>query len=182
MLREAWTAAVFGLPVRFLSEHPIETAVERLRNDTERSVFTRATTGVGRVSVERVHLQWVVPMFGNAFKPIFVGRFAKEHGNVVLRGKFSMFLTSRVLMMFWFCGVITWVALVAGKLAHACLSTSGCIGEPKLILFLLFGLAMLVAGVFFVAYLWNYSREDMDHLSGLIVDALSKRETDEHSQ
>ncbi len=182
MLREAWRAAVFGLPLRFLSDYPIETAVKRLRDDTERSAFTRATTGVGRVSVERVHLQWVVPMFGNAFKPIFVGRFAKEHGNVVLRGKFTMFLTSRVCMMFWFCGVITWVVLVAGKLAHACMSKNGCIGEPKLIWFLLFGLAMLVAGVFFVAYLWNYSRKDMDNLSDLIVDALSKREIDEDSQ
>jgi hypothetical protein len=52
---------------------------------------------VGSVSKDYVRLHKVTPLFGNAFKPIFIGRFQSDSGRVSLVGSFQMGPVGKVI-------------------------------------------------------------------------------------
>ena len=70
------------IPASFTSDFPLTVSVERLRERTNRTVFSALLrqAAVGPVTESRVRLQRVIPLFGNSFKPIFVGRFERIEG------------------------------------------------------------------------------------------------------
>ena len=95
---------LFGsVPVQFPSDFPLAESVARLRARTKRSVFLSLfeRSAAGPVTESRVLLQRVIPFFGNSFKPVFVGAFTQSHGRVVLEGRFTMLLFTKVFMTIW---------------------------------------------------------------------------------
>src|SRR5215469_18474481 len=100
--------------IEFQSAFGLGESVDRLKAATRRSVFVSMArqAAVGRVSAERVVLQRVIPMFGNSFKPFFVGRFIERDGRVFLVGQFRMLWLVRVFMTFWF-GMIALMAVLS---------------------------------------------------------------------
>jgi hypothetical protein len=177
MVREIFGALYGDIPARFLSDFSLMESVARLRQRTERSVFSSLfhQTAVGPVTESRVRLQRVIPFFGNSFKPIFVGKFAHSHGRIVLEGRFTMFLFTKVFMTCWL--VFFLVAAILSTLA-----AFNAVGEdlarvrdePIASFSPLVAIMFLVAGVLFVRGCWWLSRNDIVFLTSVIRDALTK--------
>ena len=94
-------------------------AVDRLSHAARKPVL-QATWGassdsslVGRVTRDDVRLHKVTPLFGNIFKPIFVGKFYVQDHKIYLRGTFEMGLVARLSIWFpvAFCLVIQFMLL-----------------------------------------------------------------------
>lgn len=65
---------------------------------------------VGSVSRDNVRLHKVTPMFGNIFKPIFLGKFRTENHKVLLVGKFQMGVIAQIIV--WFSMIMGLVAQI----------------------------------------------------------------------
>ena len=159
---------LFGdIPVEVHSPFSLHDSVQRLREVTKRSVFSSlfSQAAAGRVTATDVRLQRVIPMFGNSFKPIFVGKFRETNGQVVLSGRFTMFLFSKIFMSVWLSFWLIWTLLAA-------LSVLG-IGDVQAPPSTgLIGVVFFVAGILFVRFCWWLSRSDMKYLTGVITQAL----------
>jgi len=157
---------LFGsVPVQFPSDFPLAESVARLRARTKRSVFVSLfeRSAAGPVTESRVRLQRVIPFFGNSFKPVFVGAFTQSHGRVVLEGRFTMFLFTKVFMTIWLSFALVWTILAESlSVAH-----DGPRSLP------LVGLVFLAAGIGFIRGCWWLSRNDMAYLTSVIRSALS---------
>ena len=160
-LQETWTGSA---TVEFESAFGLAESVERLRAATKRSVFSAVAreAAVGPVNETRVSLQRVIPMVGNAYKPIFVGRFVERSGKVVLRGSFTIHGFTKLFMTVWF-GAIALMTL--GMLAASFHSPSIWVG-------ILFAIGMLGAGLGLVRVGRWFSRKDPAWLSAVIGAAL----------
>jgi len=168
---------LFGnVPVRFPSEFPLSESVARLRARTKRSVFVSLfeRSAAGPVTESRVRLQRVIPFFGNSFKPIFVGAFTQRHGRVVLEGRFTMFLFSKVFMTIWLSFALVWAILAEFVVLRTVSKDPGRLGEGAMALsFPLVGLVFFAAGIGFIRGCWWLSRNDMAYLASVIRSALS---------
>jgi hypothetical protein len=89
-------------PAEFRSAYNVAESVQRLQAATKRSTFAAIgeTAAVGKVSSDTVRLQRAIPMVGNSFKPVFVGRFETRDGVAVLTGHFGMTKSVKVFMTF----------------------------------------------------------------------------------
>lgn len=168
---------LFGhVPLELRSAFPLQESVERLKTATKRSVFSTlfCEAAVGCVTASRVRLQRVIPMFGNSFKPVFVGHFVEVGSTVVLRGQFTMFLFSKVFMSVWLSFALVWtiLATVAGFGAGTSPSAPQTHHSPAASLFPFIGIAFFLAGVAFLRFCWWLSRGDIDYLKTTMVRAL----------
>jgi hypothetical protein len=144
MFRWFWRLLYESTPAEFQSAFGLEESVERLRAATKRSVFSALseTAAVGKVSETSVRLQRVIPMFGNSFKPFFLGRFQKSEGKVLLVGRFTMPLAVKAFMTFWL-GMVALISIgmligsTKPSLGPAALAPFGMVGA---------GLAMVAFG------------------------------------
>ena len=161
-------AFLYGdVPARFPSDFPMAESVARLRERTKRSVFATLLqeAAAGPVTESRVRLNRVIPLFGNSFKPVFVGAFRQDLGRVVLEGRFTMFLFSKILMTIWLAFALVWTGVAVFAVTRS----------PTLtLLFPLFGLCFVVAGVAFLRFCWWLSRNDMPYLASVINTALNR--------
>lgn len=150
----------------FVSAFGLEESVRRLDSATARSVMSAMTKeiAVGKVSVESVSLQRVIPMVGNSFKPYFAGKFVEDGDRVLLRGTFTMSRSSKVFMSIWFGFTALWTVLAFMALAA---------GTAPTWWFPFAGLAMLGAGVGMVKAGKWFSRNDTAWLSCVIEEALN---------
>jgi hypothetical protein len=167
---------LFGnVKVRFLSDFSLKESVQRLSDRTERTVFSALfrQAVVGPVTDSSVRLQRVIPMFGNSFKPTFVGRFREDQGQVVLEGRFTMFRHSKVFMTIWLAFSLLWTLMAA---AGAVLVMVGRAEQPPnewwSLFFPLIGLGFFFLGVGFVRGCWWLSRSDMASIASVIEAAL----------
>jgi hypothetical protein len=171
MVKRFFSFLYRDIPARFPSDFALTESVERLRARTGRSVLSALfhQSAVGPVNESRVRLQRVIPLFGNSFKPIFVGRFHQSQGRAVLEGRFTMFLFSKVFMTVWLAFALVWTitsavaALRAVGRGHA---------KPMAMLFPLVGVLFFLTGVGFVRCCWWLSRNDMAFLGSVIRAAL----------
>jgi hypothetical protein len=164
-----------NVPVRFPSDFSLATSIERLRERTKRSVFSALLrqAAVGPVDESRVRLHRVIPMFGNSFKPIFVGRFDLDEGRVVLDGRFTMFRLSKIFMTIWLVFALIWTILATAAALRTVVQDRGRIyDDPVAWLVPLVGVLFFLAGVAFVRGCWWLSRKDMVFLTSVIQAAL----------
>lgn len=168
---------LFGhVPLELRSAFPLQESIERLKTATKRSVFSTlfCEAAVGCVTARRVRLQRVKPMFGNSFKPVFVGRFVEVGGTVILRGQFTMFLFSKVFMSVWLGFALLWTILAA----MAALGAGRTPNAPEThhslaaTLFPIIGIAFFLVGVAFLRFCWWLSRGDIGYLKTTMVRAL----------
>jgi hypothetical protein len=83
--------------VSFEFRGDLSRAVDRLTHVASKPILQAAFSGelsrrflVGTVSKEYVRLQKFTPLFGNAFKPIFLGKFQSDKDKNALTGAFEM--------------------------------------------------------------------------------------------
>jgi len=175
-LRRLWEFVFVSVPARFPSDFSVSQSVERLRAHTKRTIFSALfrQAAVGPVSESRVRLQRVIPMFGNSFKPIYVGAFTLRQGRVVLDGRFTTFRSAKAFMCIWFSIGLTIVAItVVGALKA--IVEHRLSDQPALLLAPLGPLAFLLVGVGFVRGCWWLSRGDIPYLTAVIEAALSDK-------
>lgn len=103
--------------MRIESAFNLAVSIVRLREATSTSVFQLGTNDFakGTVAQHKVVLQRVIPMVGNSFKPIFVGRFEDSDGRAVLVGHFTMHWFTKLFMTVWFFGLLYVAVMVARK-------------------------------------------------------------------
>jgi hypothetical protein len=160
-IRQLWSGSG---PVEFQSAYDLDESVRRLRAATRRwGLFLPDEAAAGRVTASRVSLQRVIPMFGNTFKPFFVGRFERRGGKVVLAGRFTMHVFFKCFMAVWTAGVAA--VTVGGSMAA--MHTHRAAPMPLL------GLGMLLFAVVLMRLGAWMSRNDPAWLSGVIRHALN---------
>ena len=155
-------------PSEFRSAYGVAESVERLRAATKRSAFSAMgdTAAVGKVTVEIVRLQRVIPMIHNSFKPFFTGRFETRDGVTVLTGHFGMSNFTKIFMTFWLAMVALFaVSFMVTTFNSASSMPPAVVAGPLL---------MLAAGVGFVALGKWFARNDAAWLSGVIGQALGQ--------
>ena len=167
MIRWFWNLLYESQPMDFVSAFGLEESVQRLAAATERPNY-RSTeeTAIGTVSESRVRLHRYIPTLSNGLKPVFVGRFVRERGRVVLKGRFSSAPFGKVFMTVWFAflGFMT----VFGF--HAVLT-----GAVRDWLFPLSTLGLFGGAVAVVWWCRRMARKDVAWLSELIERALGVR-------
>lgn len=166
-MRHAWNLIYGATPVEFTSAYGINESVLRLKAVTDRSVFSNlgAERAIGTVKARRVSLRRVIPGWGNAFKPRFIGKFHQLNGSVVLRGHFTMILPTKLFMSLWF----GFASLTTARAAVGVV-TEGTINARR---GLLVSIVLLCGGVAFVwAGKW-VAKNDPEWLAYVIRRALS---------
>jgi len=177
MIKRFFNFLYGDIPVRFPSDFPMSESVLRLRERTKRSVFSSLfrQAAVGPVTESRVRLQRYVPWFGNSFKPIFVGRFCYNQGRVVLEGRFTMFLFSKVFASIWLAFALLWTILAAfAVLKGAGRTPTGSQQDLVALLIPLGGVLFFLAGIGFIRGCWWLSRNDIPFLESVIRGALHR--------
>jgi len=177
MIKRFFSFLYGDIPAQFQSDFPLRESVQRLRDRTRRSVFSSLFRqgAVGPITESRVRLQRHVPWFGNSFKPIFVGRFYHSQGRVVLEGRFTMFLFSKVFMTVWLAFALVWTILAAlAALKGAGQNPAGSQHDLVGLLIPLGGVLFFLAGIGFVRGCWWLSRNDMAFLESVIRGALHR--------
>jgi hypothetical protein len=166
-----------SIPSAFASDFPAAEAVSRLRNATQRSLFSAFFTerAVGPVSHERVRLQRVIPFVGNSYKPIFVGSFVERNGRTMLEGRFTLFRETKIFMTLWFTFLLLWTVFVTIAVAADVGSRRE---RPEMLLVPLVGVAFFIAGLGMLRFGWWISRRDVDFLSAVISGALERAAPD----
>lgn len=160
-IKDLWVGSE---PVEFVSSYGLVESVDRLKAATKKwSLFNVSEqAAVGRVSEARVSLQRVIPMIGNSFKPVFVGRFEQMQGKVVLTGRFRLSWFARLFMAYWFGFCVLFVAL----------SLVAAIHKPAAALMSLAGAGMFALGLAMTRLFTWFSRNDPAWLSEVIRGAL----------
>ncbi len=177
MLRRFFAFLYGDVAVSFRSDFPMSESVVRLRGGTGRSIFSSLLREavVGRVSESRVRLQRVQPFFSNGFKPIFAGAFRRHQGRVVLAGRFTMLLFSKVFITVWLTFALVWTAMAAWAALNAAGDRPPKSGpEAAVLLVPLIGVAFCLGGIAFARCCWWLSRNDINVISAVIQQALSR--------
>jgi hypothetical protein len=172
-LRHLWEFVFVSVPARFPSDFSVNQSVERLRAHTKRTIFSALfrQAAVGPVSESRVRLQRVIPLFGNSFKPIFIGAFTLSQGRVVLEGRFTIYPAAKAFMCLWFSIGLT-IAAIALVLALKAIAEHRVSDGPAALLVPPGTLALMLVGVGFVRGCWWLSRGDIPYLTAVIEAAL----------
>jgi hypothetical protein len=89
-----------------------ERALARLSRSANKSALVATFTGehtqlVGSVSKDYVRLHKVTPLFGNIFKPIFVGNIQSRDSKAYLVGSFRMGFIGRAVITVFIFFVVT---------------------------------------------------------------------------
>ena len=131
-------------------------AVDRLSRSASRPILQATFSSdpsnpslVGGVSKERVRLHKVTPLLGNAFKPIFVGKFQSQNGKSSLVGFFEMGAIGKIVIsVFVFFTLAMQILLLPG------IGTESGLGifEPTL---------FLCGGILLVLIFKAYSKKDV---------------------
>ena len=169
MPRWFWNLIYGADPKEFVSSFGLDESVQRLSAAVGRSVFSSLTKqmAVGKVSESAVRLQRVIPMVGNSFKPFFIGAFVKDGDRVVLKGRFTMSLYSKIFMSIWFGFLAFWTVLALLPFLAQ---------DSHTWWFPFFGVGMFAAGI---ALVWGckwLARNDAAWLTTVIQEALSRSE------
>jgi hypothetical protein len=175
-----WFRILFGhVPFEVSSAFSLQDSVERLRAATKRCVFSALfrQAAVGRVAASDVRLQRVIPMFGNSFKPVFMGRFQEIEGQVVLRGRFTMFRFAKIFMSLWLSFALAWTIFAIFVIFGPRNSLGPEVSPVWASLFPFTGIAFFVVGILFVRFCWWLSRSDIKFLTGVMTDALQDKDT-----
>jgi hypothetical protein len=90
------------LPAKFESAFSLEESVQRLGAVIEPSPSITREVAVGTVCEDRVSLERAIPFVGNSFKPLFIGKFHRLDGRIILSGQFTIPWWVKVFMTFWF--------------------------------------------------------------------------------
>src|SRR5262249_19055188 len=119
-------APLFGsTSAEFLSDYGLQESVERLKAVVKQSVLQTLfeEAAMGKVCPDRVSIWRNTPMFGNSFRPFFIGSFQERSGRVLVAGVFTVHWSVKVFMTFWFgfLGLLTVLLLLAwvGNAANA---------------------------------------------------------------
>lgn len=154
-------------PLKLQFDMPIETATERLNANVHKSSFMPASAErmEGNVDTEHVEIERVIPLVGNAFKPVFVGKFSEEGGKTILTGVFRFHRFVQVFMTFWFGITTLWLITVS---INALSTASNTWYFP------LYGLMMLAMGVGMVKIGKWFSRNDRQWLKEHISHAIAE--------
>lgn len=163
--------------VSFQSDYPLDLSVTKLRIATKSSFLASLfkQSAVGTVKPHKVRLQRVVPLFGNSFKPIFVGRFAEERGQVTLVGAFTTFAFSKIFITIWFGFISLWtLGTTISVIVMIFRNPDSLVSADPRFSFPLFGFSMLFVGYLFLRICWWLSREDIRFLSNVIQTSLNK--------
>lgn len=160
-----WVKTIWGSdPVEFPSSYDLAESVGRLKAVTKGwSLFgVSEQSAVGRVTGSGVSLRRVIPMVGNAFKPVFVGRFEQAHGKVTLVGRFRLSWIVRIFMAYWFgfCAVFVALSLAAAR------------GNPSAAFMAVPGVGMFLLGLGMTRLFAWFSRNDPMWLSEVVRSAL----------
>ena len=151
-------------PVEFISLYSLSESLTRLKAATKSwSLFNVSEqAAVGRVSETRVSLRRVIPMMGNSFKPMFVGRFGQANGKVVLTGRFTLGWGVKLFMGYWFgfCAIFVALSLLAA------------LRKPDAAFMPLAGIGMFALGLGMTRLFFWFSRNDPVWLSDVIRTAL----------
>jgi len=169
MARWFWNLIYEAEQKEFVSSFGLEESVQRLSAVTGRSVFSSLTNqmAVGKVTESAVRLQRVVPMVGNSFKPFFIGAFVEDGGRVVLTGRFTMSLYSKIFMSIWFGFIAFWTVLALLPFLTQ---------DSNTWWFPFFGIGMFAAGIGLVWGCKWLARNDAAWLTAVIQKALSCKE------
>lgn len=154
-----------SIPARFGSAYSTAEAMARLSAVVKPSVLSAfaGECAVGTVAEEKVRIQRVIPLVGNAWKPFFYGSFSAAGTGTVLEGTFKFSLFTRVVMSLWFGFIAFWTLL-----ATATVLTK----SPSDFWFPLFGVGMFAAGIGMVRAGKWFARNDIAWLTQLITQAL----------
>lgn len=170
---------LFGnVPVEFPSAFPLEDSVRRLREQTKRPEFLSLPrqSAVGRVTTNEVRLRRVTPSLVNPFKPIFAGRFFIKDGQVILGGRFTMFLFSKLFVTAWF--TILAIASVIALLNEVGLAGFQADVPPErllAVLFIFMPVGFFLVGGLFIKFCWSLSRRDIQYIEAVITAALASQ-------
>lgn len=142
-------------------------AIERLARLTSKPVLqaTFSTDSskpslVGNVSQDYVRLHKVTPLFGNAFKPIFVGKFQSQNGNDSLIGIFKMAPIGKAAESIFIVFTLLMQLLILPGI-----STDGvAVLQPTL---------FLIGGIIFFLLIKAYSKRDVTWIKQQIETALA---------
>lgn len=158
-----------AVPAQFESAYSISDSVTRLARVVKPSVLNAfaGQCAVGTVTDSKVSLQRVIPFFGNAWKPFFVGSFKLIDNRTVLEGRFTAASSTKIFMSAWFGGV----ALLTGVLTVGLFS-----GHTKVPWAPLFGVALFACGIALVYSGRWLSRNDIAWLSNVITRALGRND------
>jgi hypothetical protein len=160
-IKDLWSGSE---PVEFVSSYGLAESVARLKAATRKwSLFNVSEqAAVGQVDEARVSLRRMIPMVGNSFKPIFVGRFEQAQGKVVLTGRFRLSWFVKLFMAYWFGFCALFVVL----------SLTAAIHKPAVAVVPLAGVGMFALGLGMTRLFAWFSRNDPVWLSSVIRTAL----------
>jgi len=156
-------------PVELVSDYSLDESVDRLWRAIKpwSPVAFLASGPVGEVTAGNVRIEWVTPMFGNPFKPMFLGKFVeRSSGKVTLVGRFTISKVVKAFMTFWFgalalCSPISLFAMVSGG--------------PQAWIRVVAVPGMFLAGCVLVYCGKRWSRRDSERLSDVITQSLTCR-------
>ena len=149
---------------------PVESAIERLSANvtkTSASLLTFTSEGmVGHVNKNSVKINRMIPRVRNSFRPVFVGSFATESSQTILKGVFRFDSVVRVFMTFWF-GFVALLTLLA---------SAAVLTEPTKSWFIpLAGVLMFCVGIGMVKLGKSFSRDDRTWLEENISHAINQK-------
>ena len=160
-----WLGLYGSLAKDFPSAFNLEESVERLAAASETPNYRSTTdTAIGKVSVSRVRLHRYNPRVGNGLKPLFVGRFVRERGRVVLRGRFTVSPFGKSFMTIWFAFLLFMTFFGVKHVLTA---------DPRAWPLPLTGAGLLAFGAVMVWWCNRLGRDDVAWLSELITRSLS---------
>jgi hypothetical protein len=165
MVRWFFSLIYGAVPAHFASRHSVRESVSRLARFVKPSIFQNLSEqrAVGTVTEEKVSIQRVIPLVGNAWKPFFIGSFKPIGDKAILTGRFTFSPWVKVLMSIWFGFIALWTVLATVAVITR---------SPSDRWFPLFGVAMFGAGIALVCLGKWFARNDIAWLSRVISDAL----------
>jgi hypothetical protein len=114
---------------------------------------------VGTVSQDHVRLHKITPLFGNAFKPVFIGRFQSDNGRSSLVGRFQMGLVGKIITtIFLLFTLFIQILLLPGLVVDGIAAL-----QPSL---------FLLGGILLVLAIKAYSKRDVPWIKAQIDSAL----------
>jgi hypothetical protein len=159
------------LEVTFETEFRLDEAVQRLR--LAAAAGSRAHYGqeclAGDVRADKVRLYRLKPYYGNGYAPVFIGRFVRRDGRVVLEGAFQLQRFVRLHAVFLYSvAALAFVDAIALGVLGSLLD-----GDPMAFLFAPGALAAFAVGAAFVRLSWRGSSIEL--VSASIARALGSR-------
>jgi hypothetical protein len=159
---------LFGYSDQFVFEvhGDLSQAIDRTSQLASKPILQATFSGesskpvlVGSVSKDRVRLHKVTPLFGNVFKPIFIGKFQSDNGRSSLVGRFQIGPFGKIITgIFVFFTLFVQVLLLPGLIVDGIAAL-----QPSL---------FLLGGILLVLAIKAYSKRDVPWIKAQIDSAL----------